>query len=104
MTMYDLRETLESIGFNYTLGSKPVEGTDWEIVDATEEELVLRHPEGMEVRIIQRKPKRADLPFKVLRVTESGDEYELGEGDWADTVLNVAQAYMLGFAERIPAE
>lgn len=100
MTEYDLRETLESIGFDYTPGSKPVEGADWEIVNATGEELALQHPEGVKVRIIQQKPKQADLPFRVLRVTENGDEYQLGESDWADRVLNIAQAYMLGFTER----
>lgn len=97
---YDLRETLKGIGFDHTPGSNPVENTDWEIVNATGKKLALQHPDGMRVRIIQRKPKQADLPFKVLRVTRNGDEYQLGESDWVDRVLDIAQAYMLGYAER----
>lgn len=100
MSDYDLRDSLDRAGFDYTVDGEPVENLDWKIVEATANEVIIDHPAGASVHLRQRKPEGGDLPFRAVRVAEHGEEHQLAEGDWIDRVLTPAIAYMRGYSER----
>jgi hypothetical protein len=100
MTDYDIREALKEVGIDCTPGNTPIEGTNWEIAKATNEEISVLHPKGVSVQITQRKPKNGDLPYRVAKIGEDGEKRHLRDSDWINDVLEVAEAYMLGYAER----
>jgi hypothetical protein len=100
MSDYDLRDSLDRTGFDYTVDEEPIENLGWKIKKATSNEVVIEHPTGAAVHLRQRKPEGGDLPFRTVRVTDNADEHQLAEGDWIDRVLTPALAYMRGYSER----
>lgn len=74
---------------------------EWVVSTLTDEEIVFTHSEdGVMLRISQRKPDEADLPFRVVRETKIGDVFRIGSMDWFDDSLDVVKGYALGYVER----
>jgi hypothetical protein len=100
MSEYTLQEELSASGFSHSIGSQPVEETDWKVREKSSGVVVIEHPEGVEVQIKQIRPKYSDLPYRAIRVSKGGNVSQIGESDWVAEVLTTAIAYMKGFSER----
>lgn len=99
-----IKQSLEEIGYDYRAGEPALRGTEWTVSGIRDDTCTFEHQSGATVQIRQRKPRGGDLPFRAIRVTTDNEEKQLGESDWLATTVQLATAYMRGYADSLHSE
>lgn len=98
---YDIRKVAQSREFNAEKGVTVESNDDWFVYDSSQTEIILKHKHTpTKLRIEQRKPTMADLPFRVYKIpNKDADESLIDDSDYFNDALKTALAYADGFVD-----